>query len=161
MGTVNTMPKKITWKRRLWKHTLFMIYLGFAIIIPLLIINSQFDLIGVKNYTEPRTVMTGWGFIAVTIVIVFILNELNKRAKLEKNEAKKERIGSIIKALVIIGFAGIHYFSGLYYVQFQVILWGAGISELIASIIEYYHSKMVEEDNLRKQFELEARLKAQ
>jgi len=156
----NTVPKKNSWRRKIWKHTLFVIYLCFAIIIPLLIIDSQFDLIGVKNYTEPRTVITGWGFIGIALLIIFVLNELNKRAKLEKSEAKKERIASFIKSLMIIGFAGLHYLSGLYYVEFQVILWGGGLSELLASIIEYYHSKMVEEDNLRKQFELEKKLKA-
>lgn len=155
-GGVNTPKKERRWLK---KSVLFIFYIFFAILIPLVIIDTQFGLIGVRDTTADKKI-TGWGIIAFIVLAVFIYNEIKKRAKLERDETKKEAIGSVMKAMIIIAVGGLIWLVGKYNWELMIIFLGGGFSELVASIFEIPYNRMVEEDRLIKNAKLEAKIKA-
>lgn len=156
MGDTVKPPKKQ--RRWLKQSTLFIFYIFFAIIVPLIIINTQFGLVGNRDTTQDKKI-TGWGMIAVLVVIVFIYNEMRKRAKLERDETKQEAINSILKSVVLLVLGALIWIVGKYNYELMIIFLGSGFSELIASIFEIPYNRMVEENRLIKNAKLENKIK--
>jgi len=144
MGGNQTSVKKE--RRWLKKAIAFTFYIVFEVVMQIVIINSQFDLFGYKTYESPALRLTGWGYVAVVLVAVFIAWFIKKQSELSKDGFFKELMAQFPRPLImIVGYFAVGMISN-YQEELRIILFWSFLTQMISAFFGAWYISMKKND---------------
>lgn len=143
-----TIKKPSVWKRRGLQALLFISYQLFKTVIPIFIITTQFDLVAPGQSTSK---WTGWGMVAIGIIVIAIFNEIKKTNDIKKDEVGRETLKSFGLPTILLLIGGLFFIGSQFVDQVITIMIGSAISIYASIFFEHPYNAMIEENRLIKE----------
>lgn len=143
--SINKPKKERRWVRQ---SLLFIAYQLFKTAIPIFIITTQFDLVAPGQSVSKYT---GWGMVAIGLIVIAIFNEIKKTNDIKKDDVGKETLKSFALPTILLLIGGIFFIGSQFVTQVITIMVGSAISIYASIFFEHPYNRMIEENRLIKE----------